>query len=410
MTTPGKAPLEQVSQIRHDDLHQNPVPDSLPPENFMAVAYAYSALVLFFLASAPLVWIFLVVMGLAGVPVLPREPRRAVPWGLVDLVLGFVLLVGLSAVGMQLFPFEAKAKPPVATQAEPVAHDKVPAEAPADEPAVKKERQLDQLSLADARKMISLDSGVKLLVAVLLIAAIAIRLRPSAADWGWTLAHWQRDVVLGVGTFLATFAPMIGLQAALVFGLGWKYEHPMIDLVTRTKDPLLFGLSALAAAVVAPLFEEFVFRGLLQGWLEKVFSGGAGAKSILLGGPDDEPLTTALPPAQVLEYSATKEPIDLSPYASPQPDDAPRAAALPAGAAVRATPFDWLAIVCSMLVFSLLHFSHGPAWIPLLIFGAVVGFVYQRTHRLWPGVIAHMLLNATTIFGLWVQVFIGIPK
>ena len=363
----------------------------------MPVALAYSTLVLFFLASAPLVWIYLLVMRLARVPILPREPRRAVPWGLVDLLLGFVLLVGLSGVGIKLFPPEAKPKIPA------------PAETPAVEP-VQKVRKLDQLSLADARNLISLDSGVKLIVAVLLVAAIGIRLRPSAADWGWTLAHWQRDVALGVGTFLVTFARLIGLQAALVFGLGWKYEHPMIDLVTRTKDPLLFGLSAVAAAVIAPLFEEFVFRGLLQGWLEKVFSGRAGAKTILLGGPDDEPPPVDLLSGAVPEYSTQREPLDLSPYASPQPDDQPRMESLPDPAAVPATRFDWLAIVCSMLVFSLLHFSHGPAWIPLLIFGAAVGFVYQRTHRLWPGIIAHMLLNATTIFGLWVQVFIGIPK
>ena len=67
--------------------------------------------------------------------------------------------------------------------------------------------------------------------------------------------------------------------------------------------------------------------------------------------------------------------------------------------------FDWAAIVGSTLVFALLHYSHGPAWIPLLLFGAALGYVYQRTHRIWPGIIAHLLLNSVTMIGLWVQVF-----
>jgi membrane protease YdiL (CAAX protease family) len=368
----------------------------------MIFILAYGAIFLTFLAAAPTVWTYLLVQLYRREPVVPRQPRRAVPWGLIDLLLGFVLLVVLSAIGMKLFPLQSAGKPPPVAAA---AEGETATETPKRTAEEKSDKPLDRLTLRDARQWIALDTGVKLVVAILLIAAIALRLRPSAADWGWTLAHWRRDLLLGCGTFLATFAPMIGLQATLVYVLEWKYEHPMIDLVTRTKDPLLFALTAVAAAVAAPLFEEFIFRGLLQGWLEKLVSGKSGPQSILLG-REEEP--AAMVPSDVPEYSpASVEPIDLSPYASPQPDDSPAPAA---DGTVPATQHDWLAIFFSMLVFSLLHFTHGPAWIPLLIFGAAVGFVYQRTHRLWPGIIAHMLLNATTIFGLWIQVFVGIPK
>lgn len=375
------------------------------------VVLVYGALIVTLLAAAPMVWVALVMMRVSRMPILPREPRRTVPWGLVDLLLGFVLLVGLSAVGLQLFPLDRQPEPAAQRDREDDGDETAPASAERLPPAAEKKSRLETLSLADARKIISLDSGVKLVVAALLIAAIGLRLGPSATDWGWTLAHWRRDLTLGVGVFLATFAPMIGLQAALVYGLSWKYEHPMIDLVTRTKDPLLFGLSAVAAAVIAPLFEEFIFRGLLQGWLEKVVAGRSGAKSVLLGGDDDPQPGEPAPVAaiDVPGYATAPEPIDLNPYAAPQPVEASLPPASAAGL-VPATRLDWLAIFCSMLVFSLLHFSHGPAWIPLLIFGAAVGLVYQRTHRLWPGIIAHMLLNGTTILGLWIQVFVGLPK
>jgi membrane protease YdiL (CAAX protease family) len=353
----------------------------------MSLALAYSALVLSFLAAAPLVWISLFLLWWQGIPVLPREPRRVVPWGLIDLVVGFFLLLGLSAAGVsQFFPKK-----------------------PAEEPVVEQRNRLEKVSLDDARKSIALDSGIKLATAVLLVVIIAVRLRPSADDWGWTLAHWRRDLLLGVVTFLAIYAPMIGLQAALVFGLGWKYDHPFINLVTQTKDPLLFGLTAIAATIVAPLFEEFAIRGLWQGWLEKLFSGAAGPKSLLLGGPDDErPFAKAFENA--MAEPASPQPVPDAGFGdSPPVQEESSSAAMVEPALVPATGFDWLAIVVSMLVFSLLHYSHGPAWIPLLIFGAAVGFVYQRTHRLWPGIIAHMLLNTTTMVGLGVQVFGNLP-
>jgi membrane protease YdiL (CAAX protease family) len=52
-----------------------------------------------------------------------------------------------------------------------------------------------------------------------------------------------------------------------------------------------------------------------------------------------------------------------------------------------------------------MHYSHGPAWIPLLLLGAGLGYAYQRTSRLWPGIVAHCLLNSFTMVGLWIQVF-----
>jgi membrane protease YdiL (CAAX protease family) len=256
-----------------------------------------------------------------------------------------------------------------------------------------------KLTLRGSQQMIALDSAVKLLLLVLVITVITIRVRPTAVDWGWTLTHWREDLRTGAVTFLAIFLPMIALQSLLVVVFEWKYEHPLIELVTQTKDSLLFSLAGIAAAVVAPLFEEFVFRGLLQGWLEKFFAGHATGDQLLTGGVEQVPVES-------LDAKSGLEPrsFDPNPYAPPQFVDE-RASPTFSSYFTPPTWRDPLAIVISMLVFSMLHYSHGPAWIPLLIFGAATGFVYQRTHRLWPGIFAHVLLNTTTMFGLWVQVF-----
>lgn len=346
---------------------------------------AYGSLILSLFAGGVAVWAWLIWRMIARLPILPREPRRDVPWGLVDLLLAVGLYLFLLIAAASLAPIERAPSIPPEVKVD-VSQGAVEVKAP------------PKLTLEGSRQMIALDTVVKLIVSALLIAAITLRFRPTAADWGWSLAHFGDDVRTGFVTFLAIFLPMIALQSFLVVVLEWKYDHPFIALVTETKDPLLFGLAGVAAAVVAPLFEEFVFRGLLQGWLEKFAAGRATADAVLKGGTEQIEVEN-LGPAPSVE----PKPLDPNPYATPVPDEG--YAQEMQDVSDPPTSRDWLAIVVSTIVFSMLHYSHGPAWIPLLIFGAATGFVYQRTHRLWPGIVAHVLLNTTTMFGLWVQVF-----
>jgi membrane protease YdiL (CAAX protease family) len=348
--------------------------------------HAYGSLLFTLFIGCVAVWGWLGWRLFFRLPILPREPRLDVPWGLVDLLLAFGLYLLLSMVAVGIVPVERQPKQS-SEQSEAVAML-------ADEslqPALTDKLQVElELTLQGWRTMIALDSGIKLLVMLLVIVIIAARLRATPIDFGLTLTRFGEDLRIGGITFLAIYLPMIALQAALVFGLEWKYDHPLIKSVTDTKDLLLFTLAGLAAAVVAPLFEEFVFRGLLQGWLEKLFEGRATGNQLLTGGREELELERIEPQEAVYEQSSS-----ANPFAPPQGYDRH----------TQSAPYDWLAIVFSTIVFSLLHYSHGPAWIPLLIFGAALGWVYQRTHRLWPGIVAHMLLNATTMFGLWVQVF-----
>jgi membrane protease YdiL (CAAX protease family) len=359
--------------------------------------HAYGSLLLTLFAGGVAVWGWLIWRLIFRLPILPREPRRDVPWGLIDLLLAFALYLLLSFAAITVVRVERQLKIPAVDSAAVamVADESLP-------PALSEKTTAEtELTLSGWRSMIALDSGIKLLVMLLVIVSTVARLQATSFDFGLTLTRLGDDMRIGGVTFLAVYLPMIALQAALVYGLDWKYDHPLIASVTETKDLLLFALAGIAAAIVAPLFEEFIFRGLLQGWLEKLFGGNATGEMILTGGRE-EPEVEHFAPLISEDQAA----VDPNPYASPQLPHIEHSFAFKFGKSFAPeTVYDWLAIFFSTIVFSLLHYSHGPAWIPLLIFGAALGFVYQRTHRLWPGIVAHMLLNATTMFGLWVQVF-----
>lgn len=361
--------------------------------------HAYGSLLFTLFAGGLAVWAWLIWRLIFRLPILPREPRRDVPWGLIDLLLAFALYLLLSFAAITVVPVERQLKNPAGDRAAIAlaADESLPPE------LTEKITAEMELTLPGWRTMIALDSGIKLLVMLLVIVSTVARLRATSFDFGLTLTRLGDDLRIGGVTFLAIYLPMIALQAALVYGLDWKYDHPLIASVTETKDLLLFALAGIAAAVVAPLFEEFIFRGLLQGWLEKLFEARATGNQLLTGGREE--LEMPLPDPQVnFDQPADQKFTYDNPYASPQLLDSP-ASTGSYNRQTQSAPYDWLAIFLSTIVFSLLHYSHGPAWIPLLIFGAALGWVYQRTHRLWPGIVAHMLLNATTMFGLWVQVF-----
>ena len=54
-------------------------------------------------------------------------------------------------------------------------------------------------------------------------------------------------------------------------------------------------------------------------------------------------------------------------------------------------------ILVSSLVFALLHLGQGGAPIPLFFLAVGLGFLYQRTGRLTPCIVVHMLLNGTML-------------
>ncbi|HEV3024455.1 MAG TPA: CPBP family intramembrane glutamic endopeptidase [Pirellulales bacterium] len=256
------------------------------------------------------------------------EPRRNVPWTGIDLVkIALVVLVAGQLVRVSFDLAGASDGGPL------------------DDPQ------------ADAARMPKLLLATATLNLLTMAAAVAALRCFRSADWrdlGCDTSRLRGDVCLGLAAFAAVSVPVYALQYVLVQLV--PSEHPLIKTFQSVAKPGwgLWASSIFAVVLVAPLVEEFLFRVLLQGWLE----------SLVRSGDSDEMDERHLAPAAV--YS-----IPPSRY--------------------------WQPIVFSSAVFALMHSSHGPDVVPLFFFALALGYLYQQTHRLWPSVVVHFSLNACTL-------------
>jgi len=176
-------------------------------------------------------------------------------------------------------------------------------------------------------------------VAMLAATAISIlHLRMRGADWsslGCGLGRLRDDLPLAVAGLGLLLAPLLGMAALLDRIV--PYRHAIVDFLNAHHDPLSIGMVAFAAVVAAPIAEEFLFRKVLQGWLE----GWLEPREPRWGGVT--------------------------------------------------------AILLSSLAFAAAHVGQGLAWVPLFFFGLVVGYLARQTGSIVPGTILHALFNAISV-------------
>jgi membrane protease YdiL (CAAX protease family) len=183
---------------------------------------------------------------------------------------------------------------------------------------------------------VRLAAGSAAMLAATGVSMLSLRMR--GATWsslGCGLGRLHDDTRLAVGGVALLLAPLLGLAALLDRIV--PYHHAIIDFLSAHRDPLSIGLVAFAAVVAAPIAEEFLFRRVLQGWLECWL----------------EP--------QMTQWAGVT------------------------------------AIVLSSLAFALAHVGQGLAWVPLFFFGLVVGYLAKQTGSIVPGIILHGLFNAVSV-------------
>lgn len=166
------------------------------------------------------------------------------------------------------------------------------------------------------------------------IAAVFATRRVGLGAWlGLRWPAWRWVFLIAPGAVVFMWAVFGGLERSgyveWMESLGVETVQETVQLLQQSKDPLVLGLMAAAAIVVAPLCEEIVFRGYFYPVLKK-FAG------------------------------------------------------------------IWPAAICSSLVFAAAH-GNLTAFLPLLIFGGLLVFIYEKTGSIWAPMAVHLCFNSLTV-------------
>ncbi len=313
---------------------------------------------------------------LAGEPLLPYEPRRRVPWGAGATMIAFYL------VAMHLLAPLMAVEP----------------EAPGN---------LDPATFVWQGW---LNIGLLLLLSVIVLGWLMAVCQATFQDLGLPVSARQfaDDIRIGAIGWLASVAPIFLLLQLAQWLLPTHTQHPLLEQLTQNPTPMIFFTAAGAAVLAAPLFEELVFRLLLQGALERYEDQWLGVTATERERPslpastspgmlDDDPATTSTPRLLTDTNEGDSLPQAVVPRANSPEIELPLNGPLPD------LPYGWAPILASGLLFGLAHFGHGADPIPLFVLGVMLGYLYQRTHRLLPCITAHMLFNSFSLAIAWLQ-------
>lgn len=277
-------------------------------------------------------------------------PRGDVPWGLLDMVVILIFWQFSMATAIAF----AQGSPPPATDAVSVASRSVPLDA--------KSAPEKRVTSADCIAMTLASIAAWVCGSVWLFRRGAIR-----QDLGHTKHSFLGDVVLGFQAYCLLAPPVLFVQSLLANFWPTTPHHPLVRSLVEHGNSGLYWSIVLAAVVGAPLVEEFVFRVVLQGWLERVAADWRyGVSSLRLSFHE---ILVGGPAANRTHFSHQR-------------------------------PF-WWPIGVSSLFFAAAHLGQGPAPISLFLLALGLGYVYERTHRWLPCAVTHMLINGVTMIQLW---------
>jgi hypothetical protein len=126
--------------------------------------------------------------------------------------------------------------------------------------------------------LLGFDSRVAQLLAygpMLAVVPLVLRRRPSMADIGLSTRKLGRDILLGLWVFLLELPVTAGvaLLGALLLRNLPQPEHPATTALQNTHDLGTILVTLFMGTIVAPFWEETMFRGLLFPALRNVLRG-----------------------------------------------------------------------------------------------------------------------------------------
>jgi membrane protease YdiL (CAAX protease family) len=230
-------------------------------------------------------------------------------------------------------------------------------------------------------------------IASILLFFLFVARNVTVRDIGLNVSTVNADLLIGAGGFLAAIVPVYAIQFTIREFVE-EEPHPVLDLLSKTAGPVEILAAVLTAVVVAPLFEEFIFRMFIQGWLEKAFVTPVPVGQNVdesIDEPIESPPAASIAPAMDIATESDGE----NPYVSPAPYSAVAPPQVPDRTRPAVVP-----IVFSSLLFAAAHADTWPSPIPLFPLALILGYVYWRTHRLLPCVVLHALFNGLSVLAV----------
>ena len=195
--------------------------------------------------------------------------------------------------------------------------------------------------------LVSASSSVGVLIGTLL-AACSMLLRHGSLS-SVRLTPMPLMNLIGISLVaIILFIPLTYIANGIV-SLLVPYSHPLLESLSSQRSTYSLWLAVFSAVIVAPISEEFMFRGVLFGFFERI----------------ERYFTTRIGTPLVSNGIFSRSTRNL-PY---------------------------FAILASGLIFGLLHWGHGAAWIPLSLLGMALAYLTHRTGNLLPAIAVHMSLN-----------------
>jgi membrane protease YdiL (CAAX protease family) len=158
-------------------------------------------------------------------------------------------------------------------------------------------------------------------------------------------------------------------------------EHPLLKVLSERPGTGVMAAIIVGACMIAPFFEELLFRGHLQTLIRRGLYW-------LTGPPVPPP-----PPSGFPLLTAGSSFAEVMPFAQAISARGPSAW------------HTWLAIIITSAIFALVH----PAWSRPIIFVLAVGlgYAYERTGNLWVSITMHAVFNSVNtvlfLYGMYAR-------
>jgi membrane protease YdiL (CAAX protease family) len=265
----------------------------------------------------------------------------------------------------------------------------------------------------------------------ILFAMLFARSRTRPHQFGLTWSRWLANVALGLAVFLVAtpLALLVYYCACLV--VSWFVplrSHPLTALGQTQLAEWEWWFIAFEATVAAPILEEIVFRGILQGWLRRAtLSGHLGVvvatvlvsmlgvwydepgKGLLVVDPN--PVVFAFLMAGAYAYRMYRLARRFEMSEGEIQDWMPAARSGSARIDVLQSDLDlrreWgsanavLAVHGSAMLFAAFHSDSWPAPIALFVLGLFLGELARRTQSILGPITLHAAFNLVAFIGLY---------